>query len=1062
MAEASTGAPGAAAQRSTPLRGLGLSGIALRPLWRGRASALIQAAGLLAALTLGLLVPLAEAMSAEAGLRSAVRAAGDGANIEVQRSDIRTTAALDAYVASVRSQVVPGMAGTFQSGVSFASTGPQVPLSINGVAQSPPFDYLPAASTYSNLTAHAQIVEGSFPAGPGNAEPYPAAITVTAAKRLGIGLNDVYCAQASLPRQFVNARGETFCARVLAIWRPVDPSGAYWDGHVPDQDLVLAEDDFFAVGRQLRDVIVRATTTFTPIVNRLAVTQADDLVARVNRLRGGYEIASDIIFFTGFDRAVVSFQRRLQASHYAAQLVGAGILGLTIFSLVFLTDHFLRGTQDDVRLWLIRGWAWPRAWLVLAGRQALLGLLTLLPAVLLTVAVLTAMARGLFAGETALTAADVLALSPVIGLIVTAAGAAVALTALASVRAAVPAARRLPLPAWWRRSGAVEAAIALAGIALLAQARATLSGGGPPPTDLLAMAAPGAGLLLLALAALRVLGMLARLAARGEGLPALLAAWQIGRRSSQYSQLALLLAFAVAIGLFASAFIATDQRNGLDRAAYASGADFRAVFSRGLVPVDLSAQGAKLQTATASSAVTRVAGRPGRSMDFDSTLLGVDPASFWSVAWTRSDLDGGREPALTAEMARRDPDGLALGSASELSIWARSSAAGVKLAATVMDADGRTVDCDFGSPPAGTWQQLRCSLPAATGERRLRTLSLIPPTGAASQSSVDLSDLAAGGRLLESFAAQDGWWSHAAAVNTRPVALAASSVAVRDGKASSSAALDGTTILHPTPSSKPIPALVSTGTLQRLGLQVGQAFPMHVDTVDLQLVPIAAVDYWPTLYPGGDLFFVLPQATMLERLGAQGAFSPWPNELWLKTRTSPTAVRQELTARFSTAVIGTDDRPSDQAAALDDPLRLSLDAELVGGFLAALALVVVGFGLHFAAVARGRLSEYAIMRANGLRQSAVATSVLIEQGLLLVFGAALGVGLGVLAALTILPVLAPSSLPQDLVPPTWVDLAPGLAAVVLVVLVALCLLVGRLAVRIGAHFDLVAELRSLS
>ena len=70
-----------------------------------------------------------------------------------------------------------------------------------------------------------------------------------------------------------------------------------------------------------------------------------------------------------------------------------------------------------------------------------------------------------------------------------------------------------------------------------------------------------------------------------------------------------------------------------------------------------------------------------------------------------------------------------------------------------------------------------------------------------------------------------------------------------------------------------------------------------------------------------------------------------------------------------------------------DPLRVALDATLVVGFLAALTLTVVGFGLHFLMAGRLRLGEYAVLRANGLSAAVVGRSLAIEQAVLATAGA---------------------------------------------------------------------------
>ena len=97
-----------------------------------------------------------------------------------------------------------------------------------------------------------------------------------------------------------------------------------------------------------------------------------------------------------------------------------------------------------------------------------------------------------------------------------------------------------------------------------------------------------AGLALLAPASLRLLALApAVIGGRGRPLTGTLTAWQLRRHSGQHVRLALLLAFTIAVVLFASTYAATDRAIVTNRTGYQAGADVRALFTiAGYAPAD--------------------------------------------------------------------------------------------------------------------------------------------------------------------------------------------------------------------------------------------------------------------------------------------------------------------------------------------------------------------------------------------------------------------------------------------------------------------------------------------
>jgi ABC-type antimicrobial peptide transport system permease subunit len=184
--------------------------------------------------------------------------------------------------------------------------------------------------------------------------------------------------------------------------------------------------------------------------------------------------------------------------------------------------------------------------------------------------------------------------------------------------------------------------------------------------------------------------------------------------------------------------------------------------------------------------------------------------------------------------------------------------------------------------------------------------------------------------------------------------------------------------------------------------------------------------------------------------------------VWLKVSGLTSKVTSTIQDTMRGSLIELVDRQQLEASAIEDPLRQSLHAELLIGFLAALAIVVVAFGLHFLAVTRGRVAEFAILQANGLPWRRVRRGLIAEQLILLAYGLLVGAAMGLLLSWVILPELHLGTAASDLTPPTIlvVDRATAVSAAAAVAIA--CLLAGQVAARVGGRFELVRQLRDLA
>jgi hypothetical protein len=257
----------------------------------------------------------------------------------------------------------------------------------------------------------------------------------------------------------------------------------------------------------------------------------------------------------------------------------------------------------------------------------------------------------------------------------------------------------------------------------------------------------------------------------------------------------------------------------------------------------------------------------------------------------------------------------------------------------------------------------------------------------------------------------------------------------------------------------PIPVLMSQVTMSRLGIKRGFDFYFYDGSRGFKAIVVGALDYVPTVYPSTDDFLVMRLDHALDVFSNNQTLSIAPNELWLNMNGDHRSVVAALLRDPSVAFVL--DRDAEQASALSDPLFLALQANLAIGFGTALALAALAFTVHFLIAARRRLSEHAILEANGLEPGVVRTGMAIEQGILVLFALVVGCALAATLIVWLLPSLELGSKPSDLVPPTvlhadWPSL--GVSALMTVGIAGALAWAIR---RAGTSVDVMEELRRL-
>lgn len=220
-----------------------------------------------------------------------------------------------------------------------------------------------------------------------------------------------------------------------------------------------------------------------------------------------------------------------------------------------------------------------------------------------------------------------------------------------------------------------------------------------------------------------------------------------------------------------------------------------------------------------------------------------------------------------------------------------------------------------------------------------------------------------------------------------------------------------------------LPVIVDERTWEALDLHEGATFAVTPAGAAefITLVAVAKVHHIPTVNdslsggsgnyspPGGILInYHTYTATNIED-------EPEPlNQVWLRTTDDP-ALLAKVRAALSNGPLALKpffDRRAMIAQAESDPLYINLVTALVLGAATAILLALVGNLITSWLSARSRLTSFALLRALGSPPIQLARILLWEQGIVYSAALALGIILGGLLALAVVPALVFSSIPQ--------------------------------------------------
>ena len=236
-------------------------------------------------------------------------------------------------------------------------------------------------------------------------------------------------------------------------------------------------------------------------------------------------------------------------------------------------------------------------------------------------------------------------------------------------------------------------------------------------------------------------------------------------------------------------------------------------------------------------------------------------------------------------------------------------------------------------------------------------------------------------------------------------------------------------------------AIVSRDALQQFQVRVG-------DSINITFTPqaltspqaiefhvVAALDYFPSLYPASGPFIVANLDYLHDQMGLT------PYSIWARLRPG-TNVREleSLIGDKGVLVIGSKERSVVLRQAMADPTVTGLLGVLTVGFLLSAGLSVLGYLLHARLSLARRVPQFGVLRTMGLSRGGLVATLLLETLLVVASSLVGGVAIGLAMSRVFVPFAQDSLDRVDKAPPFVVVTPTGelqLLAVCALVMVAL-------------------------
>lgn len=240
-------------------------------------------------------------------------------------------------------------------------------------------------------------------------------------------------------------------------------------------------------------------------------------------------------------------------------------------------------------------------------------------------------------------------------------------------------------------------------------------------------------------------------------------------------------------------------------------------------------------------------------------------------------------------------------------------------------------------------------------------------------------------------------------------------------------------------------AIISEAFARKNNIAIGDRFVVEADNLgtrrNISVVARAIVSYMPTLYNEGPPFVLVNYDYLTDELGGRFAY-----EIWLRSDGRDNLAEvQSMAFRQSLRVLPYTPSAFVSAEILQ-PQRQGLFGLLSIGFIATGIMSMIGLLAYVLLTVRRRSVEFGVLRAIGISQTALRTSLTLEQIVTIGFSTVSGVAIGVLTSIWYLPFLKVQQGVYPNTPPFLVNFAQFDTA--LIILTALILMLGVIALEL--------------
>ncbi|WP_406366474.1 FtsX-like permease family protein [Streptomyces sp. NBC_00645] len=905
--------------------------------------------------------------------------------------------------------------------------------------------------------AQVRITAGRLPARSGGSV-VDVALPATAADRLGLGPG----ARLTLVDRL---GGPKVRVRITGLYRPARPAAAYWrldelgGRGIRKVDFttygpLLADPGTLTGGRvSAGESAWLASADFSALTPGGIGALRDAARAGQSGLRKDPALSRATAVTTSLPEVLDSVDRSLLVSRSTLLIVALQLALLAGYALLLVARLLSAERAGETRVLRARGASRGR----IAGLAALEALLLAVPAALcapLAAGPLTRLLAGLGAPARIGLHLDFAAGRGGVWLVSAgvALGCALAVTVPALTSGNGPAGRARPLPAPVR-AGADVGLLVIAAVAYWQldrqtsgalsgdASRAAGTGRGALGVDPLLVSAPALALLAGTVLTLRLLPPVARLAehraARGRGLPAALAGWQIGRRPMRGAGPVLLLVLAVAMGMLAIGQGASWDRSQDDQADFRAGTSVRVSAGDDAGPGQAATYTALRDVRAAPAARTTLPLSGSRT----ATVLALDTTHAADGVLLRGDLAGRRpvKPLLAGLAPKNATEGTEIPEGSTrlgLTMRLRGSGEGatVDVSVTLEDGFGTPYTVRIGELPGdGRRHPLSLELPPGPLKFTGLQLDMTQPVDKARQHRLDVEELSVtdGGGARRRLPLPTAWDTTSATnstaaspdASTRPAPPETAQASDKDlsvrygtGYVPHDFGWQITSLtvrlqVHRPPAPQ-IGAIATDRFLKSAGARKGQRLDVPFAGTKVPVRIVDTVRALPTTSDGdgGGGALLVDLRSVNRVLQARQGLSVAPTEWWLHSAPGD-AARVAAALRALPGIDPSQVIVRDEIAEglRDDPFGAGPQAAFAAAAVVAAALAAVGFAVSTAGSLRERGAEFAVLRALGAPRRQLARLIAAEQGVLVALALMVGVALGTLLTRAVVPLIVLTS-----------------------------------------------------